>query len=146
MYTTIKYLHSLWAYLVVIMVFIAVTNAIFGLMGKRSFTIRDLRISLFALIVTHLQIVIGLVLFFVSPMVQWFNSNADKSLIMKDSQLRLINMEHPLMMIIGIILITIGFSKQKKKIAPNAKFKTILIFYGIGFILILMRIPWDLWF
>ncbi len=146
MYTVIQYLHSLWAYLVIIMIFIAVTNAIFGLLGKRPFEFRDFRISLFTLIVAHLQILIGLILFFVSPMVQWFNSGQDKSLIMKDSTLRLVNLEHPLTMIIAIILITIGFSKQKKKVEPKAKFKIILIFYGIALLLVLGRIPWSLWF
>lgn len=146
MYTVVNYLHSLWAYLVVIMIFIAVSNAIFGLIGKRPYGFRDFRISLFTLIVAHLQILIGLVIFFLSPLVQWFNSSADKSLIMKDAQLRLINMEHPLMMIIGIVLITIGFSKHKKKIESKSKFRVILIFYGIALLLILSRIPWNLWF
>lgn len=146
MSTAVQYLHSGWAYLVLIMLFIAVTNAIFGLIGKRPFEFRDFRINLFTLIVTHLQILIGLILFFVSPMVQWFNSGFDKSLIMKDSTLRLINMEHPLMMIIGITLITIGFSRHKKREDAKFKYRTILIFYGIGLILILGRIPWSLWF
>lgn len=145
MSTAIQYLHSLWAYLVIIMVFIAVTNALLGLMGKREFTIRDFRISLFTLIVTHLQILVGLILFFVSPWIQWFN-DTDKSAIMQDSQLRLINMEHPLMMIIAVVFITIGYKKLKKRNTAKAKFKAVLIFYGIALLFILSRIPWNLWF
>ncbi len=146
MYTVIQYLHSLWAYLVVIMIFIAVSNALFGLIGKRPYAFRDFRIALFTLIVTHLQILIGLVLFFLSPMVHWFNASTDKSLMMKDAQLRLVNLEHPLMMIIAIALITIGFVRHKKKVESKSKFRVILIFYGIGLLLILARIPWNLWF
>src|SRR5699024_6893059 len=121
------------------MIFIAVSNALFGLIGKRPYAFRDFRIALFTLIVTHLQILIGLVLFFLSPMVHWFNASTDKSLMMKDAQLRLVNLEHPLMMIIAIALITIGFVRHKKKVESKSKFRVILIFYGIGLLLILAR-------
>ena len=66
--------------------------------------------------------------------------------VMKDSLLRFSSVEHPLIMIIAVILITIGFSKHKKKETGNAKFKTIAIFYAIALILILSRIPWGSWF
>lgn len=144
MSTAIKYLHSLWAYLVVIMIIITVGNALISLVRKRAFTAKDLRIPLFALIATHLQILIGLVLFFISPMIRWFSSG-DKGMIMKDSTLRLYNVEHPLIMIIAVILITIGFSRHKKKVSSASKFKIILVFYGIALLLILSRIPWQAW-
>jgi multisubunit Na+/H+ antiporter MnhB subunit len=66
--------------------------------------------------------------------------------VMKDSALRKALVEHPLTIIIAIVLITIGFSKHKKKTTDKAKFKTITIFYTIALILILAMIPWDLWF
>ena len=66
--------------------------------------------------------------------------------VMKNSDLRKVLVEHPLVGIIAITLITIGFSKHKKKTTDAAKFKTIAIFYTIALILILSRIPWDLWF
>ncbi|HLS31750.1 MAG TPA: hypothetical protein VK021_12915 [Flavobacteriaceae bacterium] len=146
MTTGLIHLHSLLAYLVLLILIIAVVNAIVGLIGKRTFADRDLRISLFALILSHIQLLIGIVVFFISPLVHWFQKNSDVSQIMGDSDLRLYNLEHPLMMIIGIILITIGFSKHKKAGSSSKKFRTILIFYGIGLILILSRIPWDAWF
>lgn len=146
MITGFTHLHSFLAYLVLLLVIVAVVNALLGLTGKRTFADRDLRISLFALILAHIQVVIGIVLFFVSPMIQWFQKNNDVSQIMKDPGLRLYNLEHPLMMIIGIILITIGFSRHKKASSSKAKFKNILIFYGIGLALILSRIPWSAWF
>ncbi len=146
MYTGLQHLHSFWAYLVLIMLIIAVVNALLGLVGKRTFGDRDLRIPLFTLIVSHIQLLVGIIIFFISPLIQWFSKNEEVSSIMKNADLRLYNLEHPLMMIIGIILITIGFSKHKKKDSSSAKFKTILIFYGIALILILSRIPWDAWF
>lgn len=145
-YTAFKHLHSMWAYVVILLLAVAVANALMGIIGKRTFGVRDLRFSLFTLIAAHLQIVIGIVVFFVSPLIQWFNSNQEVSGIMKNSDLRLYNLEHPLMMIIGIILITIGFSKHKKADSSSGKFRSIFIFYTIALILILARIPWQAWF
>jgi hypothetical protein len=65
---------------------------------------------------------------------------------MKDAALRLTSMEHPLTNIIAVVLITIGWSKHKKLIDSKSKFKTFAIFYTLGLILILARIPWHLWF
>lgn len=65
---------------------------------------------------------------------------------MKDKALRLTSLEHPLINIIAIILITIGWSKHKKGLDSNAKFKSIALFYSLGLVLILSRIPWSLWF
>lgn len=146
MITGFTHLHSFLAYLVVLLIVIAVVNALLGLTGKRTFSDRDLRISLFTLILAHIQLLIGIALFFLSPMIQWFQENNEVSEIMKNADLRLYNLEHPLMMIIGIILITIGFSKHKKASSSKAKFTNILVFYGIGMILILSRIPWSAWF
>jgi hypothetical protein len=55
-------------------------------------------------------------------------------------------LEHPLTNIIAIALITIGWTKHKKATTGEAKFKSIAIFFGLGLVLILIRIPWSLWF
>ena len=144
MYNVVQHLHSYWAYLVVLIVVLATLNALSGAFGKRQFAPRDFRISLFALIVCHIQLLIGLILFFVSPMVQWFNTE-DVGAIMKDDTLRLYNLEHPLLMIIAVILITIGYSKHKKKLTSAPKFKMLSIFYSLALIAILAIIPWNAW-
>ncbi len=139
-----KQLHSYWAYLAIVILLIAVINAIIGFTKNRAFTDKDLRISLFTLIVMHLQLLIGLVWYFMSP---WFKTFRDVGMgeAMKDAQLRLYAVEHPLMMILAIVLITMGWSKHKKKTTDKAKFKTIAIFYGIGLLFVLSRIPWGQW-
>ena len=138
-----KVLHSYWAYLVVLLLIIAVANALHGFLKKRTFSDKDLRISLFALIVTHIQLLIGLVWYFMSP---WFHElTTDTAAAMKDKGIRLLAVEHPTMMVLAIILITVGWSKHKKKTTDTAKFKTIALLYGIGLFLILLRIPWNNW-
>ncbi len=140
MYEFIQKFHSGWAYVVILLLLIATLNALMGYLSKKEFTAKDKKIALFALIVTHLQLLIGLILYFVSP-------NGHQSLSnISDSQARLTALEHPFAAILAIILITIGWSRHKKTLASDLKFKLILIFYGLGLLLLLGRLPWALWF
>lgn len=145
MYTAVYHLHSYWAYLVLLVVFLAAVNAVTGTIGKRSYAPRDFRISLFALIASHIQLLIGLILFFTSPQVKWFSGNVEVGTIMKNELLRLYNVEHPLLMIIAIALITIGYSKHKKKLSSAPKFKLLAIFYTLALVAMLAMIPWSVW-
>ena len=140
-----KTLHSYWAYLVVLLLVVAVINASIGLTKNKNFSDKDLRISLFSLIVIHIQLILGFIVYYVSP---YYESMREIGMgaTMKDAGIRLYTVEHPLMMILAIVLITIGFSKHKKQTTDKGKFKTITIFYGIGLLFVLSRIPWSHWF
>nr|WP_315254306.1 hypothetical protein [uncultured Flavobacterium sp.] len=140
MYTILQKFHSGWAYIALLVLVIAVINAILGISSKKEFTSTDRKIALFGLIGIHVQLLIGLILYFVSPLgLASFGQMADKAL-------RLTSLEHPLINLIAIVLITIGWSKHKKLVTSESKFKTFTIFYGLGLVLILSRIPWSLWF
>lgn len=144
MYETVQILHSYWAYLVLLILTLATFNALFKLVRKKEFNNNDLRISLFTVIVAHIQLLIGLILYFVSPLgLESIKVNGMGGLT---SFARQVAVEHPFVGILGIILITIGFSKHKKKLTAAKKFKTITIFYLIAWLLILSRIPWSIWF
>lgn len=145
-YEIIQKAHSGWAYLAIAFLIIAVINALMGFSSKKEFTGKDRKIALFALIFTHIQLVFGLVLYFISTNGFAAIENAGFKAVMKNEGLRLTVVEHPLINIIAIILITIGWSKHKKLVASNAKFKTFAIFYTIGLLLILSRIPYKMWF
>ncbi|MFV5696809.1 hypothetical protein ACM55H_00445 [Flavobacterium sp. ZT3R17] len=140
MYEFIQKFHSGWAYLALLLLVVAVVNSFIGMASKKEFTSKDRKIALFGLIGTHTQLLIGLILYFVSPL--GFASLGQ----MSDKALRLTSLEHPLINIIAITLITIGWSKHKKLTTSESKFKTFSIFYGLGLLLILSRIPWSMWF
>jgi len=74
-----------------------------------------------------------------------FSIRKDAMSQMSNAALRLTAVEHPLTNIIAIALITIGWSKHKKEESSNGKFKKIGIFYALGLVLILSRIPWANW-
>ncbi len=140
-----KIIHSYWAYITLIVLLIAVVNAIIGLISKKEFKAKDLRISLFALITSHIQLIIGFFAYFTSSFYDTMR-NVGMGEVMKNSELRKPLVEHPIMILIAIALITIGFSKHKKKTTDIAKFKTISVFYTIALLIILGMIPWVLWF
>lgn len=145
MYETVKILHSYWAYLVLLMIIVASFNALIKFFGNKEFHAVDFRISLFTLIVTHIQLLIGIVLFFVSDYLSVI-SETGMGEVMKNKLLRSNIIEHPLTMIIAVVLITIGYSKHKKKLTSKPKFKMLAIFYTLALILILAKIPWNTWF
>ncbi|EAR13797.1 hypothetical protein PI23P_04847 [Polaribacter irgensii 23-P] len=139
-----KNIHSYWAYVVLIVLIYAVVNASIGFIKKKEFTDKDLRIGLFGLIVCHIQLLIGLVWYFMSP---WFAALiSDAGAVMKEKSVRLLAVEHPITMIIAIAIITVGWSKHKKKTIAIEKFKIFSIFYGVGLLLMLSKIPWSNWF
>ena len=135
----IKTLHSYWAYIVVAVLIFTVVNAVIGLVQKKEFTHKEFRLGLFSLITSHIQLLLGFLVYFVGGFQKGLGN-------MKDSGVRLLALAHPLMTIIAITLITIGWSKHKKQVKSEAKFKTFTIFYGIALLLILSRIPWSNWF
>jgi hypothetical protein len=138
-YEIIQKAHSGWAYLVLLFLAIAIVSAFIGLVSRSEFTSGNRKLGLFALVFTHIQLVIGLVLYFISPY--------GKAVLgqMKNPALRLTSLEHPLINIIAIILITVGWSRHKKLTTSNGKFKSFAIFYSIGLALILSRLPWKMW-
>ncbi|MDX1603427.1 MAG: hypothetical protein R3209_10160 [Salinimicrobium sediminis] len=145
MYETVQFIHSWWAYLVLLVLLITVVLSLVGLFSKKDYGATEFRLALFTLITSHIQLLIGIVLYFVSP---YFQALGEVGMggVMKDSTLRLYLVEHPLIMIISVILITVGYSKHKKKLTSHPKFKTLSIFYTLALIFILSRIPWSAWF
>jgi hypothetical protein len=129
-YSFVLQLHSIFRYVVVVLVLLAIIQALLGWLGKRPYTPLNKKVNLFAMISAHTQLLIGIVLYFVSPFVQF---NADT---MKNATTRYYTVEHWVMMIIAIALITIGHSKSKKLILPEAKHRIVFIFYGIALLVV----------
>lgn len=143
MYSILKTVHSYWAFFALSILFIAILNALIKIISKKSFNLVDLRISLFGLIFSHIQILIGVILYYISP---WFDQWASLGIgVMKNNESRLYLVEHPITNILAILFITIGWSLHKKQSESSKKFLRIILFYGVGYVLLLSRIPWSKW-
>jgi cytochrome bd-type quinol oxidase subunit 2 len=134
MYEFFKYLHSGFRFVVLLLILLAIVQSLAGWLGKKTYTDGNRKINLFAMISAHTQLLIGLAVYFISPFVQ-FGSNT-----MKEATTRYWTVEHISMMIFAIILITIGHSKSKKAVLPEAKHRAIAIFYGLAVLVIVVAI------
>ena len=129
---TFTFIHSIFGWLILFLLFMSVLTAF--IKYNKTTACKATKIHLFTMIVLHTQLIIGLVQYFMSPKVTFAAG------FMKDTVTRFFALEHPLLMIIGTIVITIGYLKSKKKISPN---KTIAVYYLIGLILVASRFPWQ---
>ena len=140
MYPFLQKFHSGWAYLVLLLLVVTVVVSIVGFVSKSKFTANKRKLALFTLIFSHIQLLVGLVLWVVSPRGKAALSQTS------DAALRLTALEHPVTNIIAIVLITIGWSRHKKMLDDRTIFKNFSVFYGLGLLLILSKMPWSLWF
>jgi membrane protein DedA with SNARE-associated domain len=125
--------HSGLRWIVLGLMIYAIFNAI---RKKETYAKSDRMLNMFAMVSLHIQLVIGLILYFTSSKVVFVKG------WMGDDIRRFYGMEHISVMIIAIILVTIGHAKAKRATEPAKKHKTILLYYSIGLILILASIPW----
>ena len=139
-----KTIHSYWAYLVLVVLLLAVIKALSGVISKKEYDPKTFRVALFTLIVSHIQLLIGLVLYFTSSRFSLW-SELGVGEVMKTAIHRLYLVEHPTINILAVALITIGYSKHKKKRLSVSKYKTLALFYTTALVLILSRIPWEVW-
>jgi cytochrome bd-type quinol oxidase subunit 2 len=145
MYEAVLELHSYIAYAVLVFLVLATINSFIGLSSKKAFGPGDKRIAMIALIFTHIQFLLGLLVLFTNDKLENVKQLGMGGL-MKNAPLRLIFVEHPFINLIAVTLITIGWSKHKKAGESDRKFKSIAIFYFIGLVLLLSRIPYSQWF
>lgn len=136
MYNGLLHAHSGLRWVALILLVAAIINAAKS-QSSGNYLKKDKMINLFAMVVLHVQLLIGLGLYFLSPKVQFVEG------WMKVSMYRFFGLEHILLMIVAIAVVTMGRSKAEKKLkGTRDKHRRILISYTIGLILILVSIPW----
>jgi hypothetical protein len=130
LYSFFLHLHSGLRYIVLLLVLVAIIRAWSDWLGHKAYSEGNRKLNLFALISVHTQLLVGLVLYFVSPFVR-FGSHT-----MKDATTRYWTVEHLTGMIIAIVLITIGHARSKRGATSDAKHKSIAIFYTSALLII----------
>ena len=141
MLTGLQHTHSLLRYILLFALIAAVVNSFLKMRGKKPFLALDNKLSLYTFIFAHTQLLIGLVLYAISPIVKgaWAMGMGN---MMASSAHRFYGIEHAFGMIIAIILITLGRIKSKKLADDLAKHKTTFVYFLIALIIILVTIPW----
>lgn len=136
MLTGITHLHSTLAILVILALLFSIISALIS----KPISEKVRKIAKISMITLHVQFLVGLILYFISPL--GFASFSGAA--MKDSAARLFILEHPFVGLIAVALVTIGHAKLKRS-DDNSGGKAILLYYSLGLLLILSRIPWGSW-
>jgi hypothetical protein len=141
MLTGLQHMHSLLRYVMIILLIVAVVNAFFKMRGKQAFTAFDNKLSFYTFIFTHIQLLIALVLYAISPIVKgaWAMGMGN---MMASSAHRFYGIEHAFGMLIAIGLITFGRIKSKKLSDDVAKHKTTFVYFLIALLIIMVSTPW----
>ena len=138
MYEFVKHAHSGLRWVVLILLVVAIINAFIKRSGGSLYPGKD-KFALFAMISVHIQLLLGLLLYLwlSSDKVVTFSENT-----MSNATIRFYTVEHLVGMLLGIALVTIGYSKAKRQAQINKGWKTIGVFYLLGLVVILVSIPW----
>lgn len=124
--------HSGLRWIALLLLLLAIINAF----TAKNYEKKHRLVNLFSMITFHTQLVLGIILYFLSDKVQFTEG------WMKQAMYRFYGMEHLTGMLLAIIAITIGHSKSKKGADAAAKFKAIKLWYVLALILVVAFIPW----
>lgn len=140
MFNTLLAFHSLFRWLVVISLVYAIVMAIRGWRGQLNFTPLANRVRHWTATIAHVQLALGLWVYFKSPTVAYFMANFQESV--KIRNIRFFGMEHSLMMVLAVVAVTVGSMRAKRKTEAKDKFKAMAIWFLIAFVIIFINIPW----
>lgn len=134
MHSILLMTHSLVRYFLLIFLILVIVRSFMGWNSKSEFTKRNEQLSLWLFMFTHTQLLLGIILFFVSPVVIFSKAS------MSNPEARYWLVEHNTGMIIAIVLITMGRITMKKLSDGAAKHKRLFIFNTIALVIILIMI------
>ena len=139
MYTGLLHLHHWMPFLWLLLILVVLVQNFLVWKSDREFTASLKRQNTITIVLTHIQVTVGLV------MLIGFNMDmfSDMGTLMGDAAKRFKYVEHPTTMLLGAVLITIGNAKSKRQETAKNKAKTVVIWFGIGLLLIALRFPWE---
>ncbi|MGR3810320.1 hypothetical protein [Jiulongibacter sp. NS-SX5] len=140
MYALLLPAHSLFRWFVLVSLLVSIIMAFHGWKTNKTFGKLDNSIRHWTATFAHIQLLLGLSLYFISPLITYFLCDFPETIHQRE--FRFFGMEHSLMMLIGIVVVTIGSAKAKRKPTHAEKFRTIAIWYSIGLLIILSSVPW----
>ena len=140
MFSILLTLHSLVRWLVLISLLFAIYRGFRGWRSGSTFSAFDNSVRHWTATIAHIQLILGLWLYFISPLTDYFLHHFREAV--HERTLRFFGMEHSLMMFVAITVITIGSAKARRKPTDIEKYKTIALWYTAGLLLIITSVPW----
>jgi hypothetical protein len=137
MYQALTFYHSITRWLVLGCLLYAIVRACRGYRSKLPFTKADNAIRHWTATVSHLQLIIGTLLYSQSPMISYFWKNSGTAF-----ETVFFALIHGMLMLAAIALITVGSALAKRKQTAPEKFKTMLVWFSIALFIIVIAVPW----
>jgi hypothetical protein len=134
MHSVLLLTHSVLRYFVLIFLLMVIVRSLMGWQNKGEYTSTDNKLGTWLMMLTHTQFLIGLVLYFVSPLVIFSGA------AMKEPVTRYWLVEHSVMMLMAVGLITAGRATAKRLSDSVAKHKRMFIFNAIALLIIIVAI------
>ena len=142
MYNGLLHLHNLLRWVILLLILVAIVRSFVGMRSNKPFTNGDKKIGLFLMISAHITFLIGLYQWIAGSLGLKAIQSAGFGVVMENSNARFWAMEHPVGMLIAVILITIGRRQSKLPISDTAKHKKTFWYYLIALIIIIGVVPW----
>jgi hypothetical protein len=135
-------LHSILRWLILISVAIAGFVALAGYLRKGPIIVWERSIAILAMVLCHVQLLLGLVLYAMRFRSYSLLTNQGKATAYTSTVVRFWKYEHIAMMILAIALVTLGRVLSKKATTERGKQLRVAIFYLIALVLMIAVIPW----
>jgi drug/metabolite transporter (DMT)-like permease len=140
MYNFLLAFHSFFRWAVLIALVWGIFTGLRGFLGNKPFSKRDNFIRHSTATFAHVQLAVGFTLYVISPITKYFIGNMSTAI--SNPQMAFFGVVHFLLMLTSVVFITIGSALAKRKTDPKAKFRTMLIWFSLGLLIILLAIPW----
>jgi hypothetical protein len=140
MYRTFLLLHSWNRWIILILGVVVVVVALSRWLSKHESSALTGKLSLFFIIVLDLQLLLGVALYFVSPLMETFLSAPGAA--MRDSVLRYWGVEHTFAMLFALALAHVGRVSFKRAATALDANRRAAIYFGISILVILLASPW----
>lgn len=140
MYTSLLFFHSIVRWFVLASLIFAILRFYNKFKTDAVFTKTDDSIRHWTATIAHIQLTIGSVLYFISPLIKFFFAHFKEQV--KNPDLAFFGLAHILLMTVSIVIITIGSALAKRKMTDKEKFRTIFIYFSIALFIIFLSIPW----
>jgi uncharacterized membrane protein len=133
-------IHSLLRWLVLFSLLYAIFRAYRGFVKGLAFTKTDNSVRHWTATIAHIQLIAGMILYLQSPMTSYFWRNFSEAI--RQVNTTFFGLVHISLMLIAIVVITVGSALAKRRQNDREKFKTMLSWFGIGLLIILIAVPW----
>lgn len=140
MYHSLLCYHSIIRWLVLGSLLFSIYRSFRGYFSQLNFTKTDNSVRHWTATIAHIQLVIGIILYTQSPIIKYFWQHFREASQNLDTLF--FGLIHMILMLLAIVLITIGSALAKRKQTDNEKFKTMLVWFSIALLIIIIAIPW----